>query len=267
MSGEARPQVPEPTIADMPPVIVDALRACRHLLVFTGAGVSAESGFATFRDALSGLWARFDPARLATAEAFVDDPELVWGWYEWRRQRALRAQPNPAHLAIAELAARVPRLTLVTQNVDDLHERAGSREVIHLHGSLQAPRCFDCGQPQACPAVGPDAREEGRRLPPPRCTCCGGAVRPGVVWFGETLPEAELQRAFAAASECDLLLSIGTSGQVYPAAQVPRIALRSGARVVHINPQPVAACDPREHGLQGASGVLLPQLLRAAFGG
>lgn len=250
-----------------PAMIAEALRNCRHLLVFSGAGVSAESGIATFRDALSGLWARFDPARLATPEAFVADPELVWGWYEWRRQQVLRAAPNAAHRAIAELARRVPRLTLVTQNVDDLHERAGSQAVIHLHGSLHAPRCFDCAAPYAGLDTELSEPEQGRRLPPPHCGVCGGRVRPGVVWFGEALPQLALQQALAAAAECDLLLSIGTSGLVYPAAQVPQIALRNGAQVVHINPQAVDTGSPREHGLQGAAGVLLPQLLRAAFAG
>ena len=250
----------------MNPAVVEALRNCRHLLVFTGAGVSAESGIPTFRDALTGLWARFDPARLATPEAFSADPELVWGWYEWRRQRVLRAMPNPAHRAIAELARRVPRLTLVTQNVDDLHERAGSQDVIHLHGSLQAPRCFECGRAHEGMSDELDEPEEGRRLAPPRCVHCGAAVRPGVVWFGESLPQAALQRAFDAAGECDLLLSVGTSGLVYPAAQVPQIAARSGACVVHVNPQPVAVGGAREYSLAGAAGTLLPQLLRAAFG-
>lgn len=244
----------------------ERLRNCRHLLVFTGAGVSAESGIPTFRDALTGLWARFDPARLATPEAFAADPELVWGWYEWRRQRVLRAAPNPAHQAIAELARRVPRLTLVTQNVDDLHERAGSAEVIHLHGSLHAPRCFVCAAAYAGLNDELDEPEAGRRLAPPRCASCAGPVRPGVVWFGESLPEAALQQAFDAAEQCDLLLSIGTSGQVYPAAQVPQTAVQAGATVVHINPQPVVCSGAREHALQGAAGVLLPQLLQAAFG-
>ena len=160
----------------------------------------------------------------------------------------------------------MPRLTLVTQNVDDLHERAGSGEVIHLHGSLHAPRCFDCGRAHAGLSDALDEPEEGRRVAPPRCIHCGGLVRPGVVWFGESLPEEALQRAFAAAAECDLLLSVGTSGLVYPAAQVPQIAARNGACVVHVNPQPVAIGGPREHSLVGAAGALLPQLLQAAFG-
>ena len=244
----------------IPDALSTALRKARHLVVFTGAGVSAESGISTFRDALSGLWERFDPAELATPEAFARDPALVWGWYEWRRMKVLQAQPNPAHRAIAALAARVPTLTLITQNVDDLHERAGSREVIHLHGSLHAPRCFACGRPHAISEV-PEEPAEGRRLEPPRCRRCNGAIRPGVVWFGEALPEQALQAAFAAAEACDVLLSIGTSGVVQPAASIPRVALHSGATVVHINPQPAGPMRAREFSLAGAAGVVLPELL------
>lgn len=244
----------------------DRLREARHVVVFTGAGVSAESGIPTFRDALTGLWERFDPAELATADAFRRDPALVWGWYEWRRRKALQAQPNPAHRAIAELARWVPKLTLVTQNVDDLHERAGSRDVLHLHGSLSAPRCFACTRPygQALPV--PDVPEAGARIEPPRCPHCNGKIRPGVVWFGEALPEKALREAFAAARDCDLLLSVGTSGVVQPAAQIPLIAQESGATVLHINPQPVPLGGERAFGLVGKAGEILPDLLRRAFG-
>ncbi len=245
--------------------VAQALRRARHVLVFTGAGVSAESGIPTFRDALGGLWQRFDPAELATPEAFRRDPALVWGWYEWRRARVLAASPNPAHAAIAELARRVPRLTLVTQNVDDLHERAGSTEVIHLHGSLHAPRCCACARPFAGLAADPQEPAEGRRIEPPRCAHCGSRVRPGVVWFGEELPAAALQAAFAAAEDCDLLLSVGTSGVVWPAAQIPGLALQAGATVVHVNPQAVVTRGGREHCLRGAAGELLPRLLAQAF--
>ncbi|MDF3933790.1 SIR2 family NAD-dependent protein deacylase [Pseudomonas citronellolis] len=248
-----------------PQPLLDALRNTRHLLVFTGAGVSAESGIPTFRDALSGLWERFDPAQLATPEAFAEDPALVWGWYEWRRMKVLAAQPNPAHRAIAELASRVPRLTLVTQNVDDLHERAGSPSALHLHGSLHQPRCVACGRAHAGLPGALREPEEGRRLEPPRCAHCGERVRPGVVWFGEMLPEAPLRDAFAAARDCDCLLSIGTSGVVQPAAQIPQLAAASGAVVAHINPQPVSVRGPRQFSLEGPAGVLLPDLLRAAF--
>ncbi|MGC5700833.1 NAD-dependent deacylase [Pseudomonas sp. NFXW11] len=241
------------------------LARARHLVVFTGAGVSAESGIPTFRDALSGLWEHFDPARLATPQAFRDDPTLVWGWYEWRRLQVRKAQPNPAHLAIAELARRLPRLTLITQNVDDLHERAGSLDVLHLHGSLHQPKCFACNRPYKGALPDVQMPQQGARLEPPRCGGCNGKIRPGVVWFGEALPQAILKQAFKAAGECDLLLSIGTSGLVQPAAQIPQLALEQGAAVLHINPQPQACLAPAEYQLTGPAGQRLPELLRQAF--
>ena len=246
--------------------VAEVLRRARHVVVFTGAGVSAESGIPTFRDALTGLWQRFDPTELATAEAFLRDPALVWGWYEWRRAWVLKAQPNPAHLAIAELARHVPQLTLVTQNVDDLHERAGSTEVIHLHGSLHAPRCFACARPFAGLAADPQEPAEGRRIDPPRCLHCGGLVRPGVVWFGESMPGGALDDAFAAARHCDVLISVGTSGVVYPAAEMPERAWRAGATVIHVNPQPNVTHSEREYALGGSAGEVLPQLFEEAFG-
>jgi len=235
------------------------------VVVFTGAGVSAESGIPTFRDSLTGLWERFDAASLATPDAFRLDPALVWGWYEWRRMKVLQALPNPAHRAIAALAGHVPRLTLVTQNVDDLHERAGSTEVIHLHGSLHQPRCFSCARAPDAPLETPVEPEGGRRLEPPRCVQCGGQLRPGVVWFGESLPSNALEVAFAAAKECDLLLSVGTSGMVFPAAQMPGLAWEAGAVVVHVNPQAQADRE-REYALAGPAGEQLPALLELAFG-
>lgn len=252
--------------ATFPQALLDALGNARHLLVFTGAGVSAESGIPTFRDALTGLWERFDPAQLATPEAFAADPALVWGWYEWRRMKVLAAQPNPAHRAIAGLLSCVPRLTVVTQNVDDLHERAGSTDVIHLHGSLHQPRCVACGHAHEGLSTTPGEPEEGRRLEPPRCVKCGERVRPGVVWFGEMLPEAALQAAFEAAQDCDCLLSIGTSGVVQPAALIPQLAAENGAVVAHVNPQPVSVRGPRQFSLEGPAGSILPALLGAAFG-
>lgn len=239
--------------------LIDALGHAKHLVVFTGAGVSAESGVSTFRDALTGLWARFDPLQLATPEAFLADPALVWGWYEWRRQLLLQAQPNPAHHAIAELAQRVPKLTVITQNVDDLHERAGSSGVLHLHGSIFNPRCFSCAQPYRFDNAPAMTREQ--KLSPPLCSHCQGLIRPGVVWFGEALPSAELHAAFSAAENCDVLLAVGTSGLVQPAAQIPALALRSGAWVAHINPDPVACQSPREFSLVGAAGQVLPLLV------
>lgn len=250
----------------IPATLLNALRSARHVVVFTGAGVSAESGIPTFRDSLTGLWERFDAASLATPDAFRQDPALVWGWYEWRRMKVLQAQPNPAHRAIAELSLHIPRLTLVTQNVDDLHERAGSTDVIHLHGSLHQPRCFDCARTPDAPLGMPAEPEAGRHLEPPRCAHCGGQLRPGVVWFGESLPARALDAAFAAAQACDLLISVGTSGVVYPAAQVPGLAWESGAVVVHVNPQAQSDRREREYALAGAAGEQLPALLDQAFG-
>lgn len=241
------------------------LQEAQHVVVFTGAGASAESGIPTFRDALTGLWERFDPAQLATSEAFRADPSLCWGWYEWRRHKVLRAQPNGAHFAIAELANHVPRLTVVTQNVDDLHERAGSQNVIHLHGSLHSPRCIDCGKAYTLPLTSDALPVDGSRIEPPRCSACSGYVRPGVVWFGEMLPEDAWSAALAAAQECDVFLSIGTSGVVYPAAELPLRALGRGVTVVHIN-QVRFEVSTQEHFLQGPASVMMQKLLGEAFG-
>lgn len=237
------------------------LRDAIHVVVFTGAGVSAESGIPTFRDALTGLWERFDPAALATADAFRNDPALVWGWYERRRSKVLAAKPNAAHLAIADLARLVPRLAVITQNVDDLHERAGCHGVVHLHGSLHSPRCFACARPYMRSRDQVDEPEDGRGIEPPRCQHCNGKVRPGVVWFGESLPEQAWSDALAAAKDCDLLLSVGTSGLVQPAAEIPRIARQHGALVVHINLQPEPVEGDREFSLVGKAAEILPRLL------
>jgi NAD-dependent deacetylase len=213
------------------------LREAKSVVVLTGAGMSAESGIPTFRDAKNGLWSQFDPIRLASAAAFRDDKALVWGWYVWRMAMVRQAQPHAGHRALAQLAALKPGLTVVTQNVDDLHERAGSTAVIHLHGSLFASRCFACARPAVEMEIPADAASEpALRLQPPRCTHCGGYLRPGVVWFGEQLPEASWKEAVDRAHDCDLLLAVGTSGVVYPAASLPGKARARGARVVEINP-------------------------------
>lgn len=231
MSPHPLPPMPSPLAT-----AVRLVRDSRHVAVLTGAGISASSGIPTFRDRLTGLWSRFDAMQLATADAFSRDPALVWGWYEWRRMRVMQAQPNPAHRALAALASRVPRFTLVTQNVDDLHERAGSTEVIHLHGSLFAPRCFDCGQGFRFPDTAPVEPEGGRRVEPPRCARCDGPIRPGVVWFNEHLPPEAWDVAERAAAACDLLLVVGTSGVVFPAAGLASYARNRGAKVLVVNP-------------------------------
>ncbi|NMG31766.1 SIR2 family NAD-dependent protein deacylase [Aromatoleum evansii] len=257
--------LPTPSVTKVPAALVDALRSAQHVVVLTGAGVSAESGIPTFRDAMTGLWERFAAEDLATREAFRRDPELVWGWYEWRRMRVLQAQPNPAHIAIAEIQRHSPRFTLITQNVDDLHERAGSVSVVHLHGSLHRPRCFTCGEPHDFPTETPLEPDGGRRLPPPSCPNCGGKIRPGVVWFGEALPELEWMRARHAALQCNLFISVGTSSLVYPAADLPHFAA-SRALIVQVNPHPTSLNKIAKWNLSGAAGIVLPEIVAAAWG-
>lgn len=244
----------------IPEAVIEALEAASRIVVLTGAGVSAESGIPTFRDPLTGLWQRFNPAELASAHAFRRDPALVWGWYEWRRMKVLQAQPNPAHRALARLGARKPEMVLITQNVDDLHERAGSEDVIHLHGSLHHPRCFDCGRERDSPLGIPDEPEGGRSLEPPVCEHCGGRLRPGVVWFGESLPPEALASAYESAREAELLMVVGTSGAVYPAAELPAVARRAGAKILHINPFPEPEGD--DWSIAGRAGEVLPLLVR-----
>ncbi|PZG11977.1 NAD-dependent deacylase [Micromonospora craterilacus] len=242
------------------------LGQARRVVIFTGAGMSAESGVPTFRDALTGLWQRYDAHALATPEAFRADPALVWGWYEWRRCVVRRAEPHAGHLAVAAIEARAPHAVVITQNVDDLHERAGSTTPVHLHGSLFAPRCSACAQPAPVPEGGAEEPGEGRRTPPPRCAYCSAPVRPGVVWFGEALPQPALETAAEEAASCDLLLTVGTSGLVYPAAEIPQVAARLGATVIQINPQPTPLDAVADVNLRGPAAQVLPALVQAAWG-
>jgi NAD-dependent deacetylase len=230
--------------------------ACR-VGVLTGAGVSAESGVPTFRDAQTGLWANFKPEELATPEAFRRNPKLVWEWYAWRREKVSSVHPNAGHVALVELEQRVPEFTLITQNVDALHQRAGSRNVIELHGNIMRTKCFDED------VIVSHWRDDGEV--PPRCPKCHGHLRPDVVWFGEMLPDGAIDEAMRVSGACDLFLSIGTSSVVYPAAMLPELALRSGATVVEINPGETPLTNLATFSLRGASGVVLPELLRAAF--
>ena len=240
--------------------MLDKIRSARHVVVFTGAGVSQESGIPTFRDALSGLWENFDAEMLATPEAFAKDPDLVWGWYASRRSVVTQCQPNAAHHAIAALAKRVPRLTLVTQNVDDLHERAGSQDVIHLHGSLFRARCSGCGKDYPLEPSGWSARIEKQRIKPPACAHCGDLVRPDIVWFGEFLPEDEWQRAVDASSACDVFFCIGTSSLVRPAASLPYLATEHGASLIQINPMPTDLDRAADYVLSGKAGEVMGAL-------
>jgi len=240
------------------PTILQAaqlLRQARHVCVLTGAGISAESGIPTFRDALTGLWARFDPAQLATPEAFARDPRLVWDWYEWRRELIRKAEPNAGHAALATLASRLPQLTLVTQNVDGLHQRAGSTGVIEYHGNILRDRCM-VEQTVAERAVG---RSPGL----PRCANCGALLRPDVVWFGEMIPRAALIEADTAAADCDVFVSVGTSSLVYPAAGLAETALQRGAAVIEVNPAATDLTSRATVVLRLPAGEALPAILRA----
>ena len=207
----------------------------------------------TFREAQTGLWARYDPLELATPEAFARDPELVWRWYQWRRELVAQAAPNAGHKALAELASLVPRLTLVTQNVDGMHQRAGSRDVIEFHGNIFTNRCFADGR------IVEAAGDEGV----PSCPDCGAHVRPGVVWFGEAIPEDALRASFAAAGDCDVFLSVGTSALVYPAAGLADIAIAAGATTIEVNPSPTGQSDSYTASLRGNAGLVLPKLVES----
>lgn len=237
--------------------LVQALRQAQHIAILTGAGTSAESGVPTFREAQTGLWAQYDPQELATPQAFQRNPKLVWEWYEWRRGLVAQAQPNPGHYALAQLEQLVPTVTLITQNVDGLHQRAGSRNPIELHGNIMRTKCF------AEDKIVTSWAETGDV--PPRCPRCGGLLRPDVVWFGESLPYAALQEAQQAARACDVFLTIGTSALVQPAASLPVMAMDAGAVTVEINPQPTPLTRYVTHVLAAPSGMALPQLLQAVW--
>ncbi len=231
----------------------DATAVC----VLTGAGISAESGIPTFRDALTGLWANFSPEQLATPEAFEADPKLVWEWYEWRRAKVREAKPNPGHVALAalerEFQAKDFDFTLVTQNVDGLHVAAGSRRVLELHGNILRTKCFGAHHPvESWPGQGDI---------PPRCPQCGSPLRPDVVWFGENLPRDALAAAMAAAHTAAVFLSVGTSTVVEPAASLPFIAKEAGAVVIEVNPVATPLTPHADLVLRGAAGEILPQLV------
>ncbi|WP_420752542.1 SIR2 family NAD-dependent protein deacylase [Rhodococcus sp. O3] len=243
----------------VPSEILGLTRAARRVAVLTGAGMSAESGVPTFRDAQTGLWSRFDAAALATPEAWHADAETVWAWYQWRVALVRKVEPNAGHLALAAWA-RDTDVHIVTQNVDDLHERAGSVVSAHLHGSLFAPRCADCETAAELPD--PPA-EPVARLTPPTCSRCGGRVRPGVVWFGELLPRAPWETATEVVADADLLLVVGTSGMVYPAAGLPALARDRGVPVVEIGPEPTELSDRVNHVWRTTAAIGLPALVAA----
>jgi NAD-dependent deacetylase len=230
---------------------VEILRAARRIVVTTGAGMSKESGIPTFRDAPNALWANYDPQALATRDGFRRDPALVWRWYADRRAMIAQAKPHEGHVALAQWEARVPHFTVLTQNIDGLHVAAGSRRVVELHGNIFRYKCFDRDHPAHEPFASVEI--------PPRCTC-GSPLRPDVVWFGEMLDAAHLKTAYDALASCDVLLVVGTSGLVYPAAGFAAEAKAAGAKVIEVNPEPTPLSELADVFVAGGAKSILPAL-------
>jgi len=220
------------------------------IVFFTGAGISAESGISTFRDT-EGHWSKYDPMKLASPSGFKNDPDLVLGWYGERRRTALHAKPNAGHASITQFQKLFSNSVVITQNVDGLHKRAGNHSILELHGNIHRQKCFKCG-------VLADA---GKNIKDSIDYCsCGGMLRPDVVWFGENLSGSVLNEAFQAAEDCALLFSIGTSTQVYPAAQLPFTAQQNGAFIIEINPEPTPFSSKANLSLRDQAGEILPKL-------
>lgn len=241
----------------LPDSLVSSILRATRMTVLTGAGISAESGIPTFREAQTGLWAKYDPTELATPEAFNQNPKLVWDWYAWRRALIAGAKPNPGHLALAEMEKHIAEFTLITQNIDSLHQRAGSKNVIELHGNIARTKC---SKEDMVVEKWDDTTET-----PPRCPSCGGYLRPDVVWLNEFLPSKAIQTAYDQANSAEVFFSIGTSSVVQPAASLPLLALQSGAIVVEINPVPTPLTSRITFTLEGKSGEVLPKLVNAVW--
>ncbi len=238
---------------EFPSEIIEILKSSQRVAALTGAGISAESGVPTFRESQTGLWSHFDPAELATPQAFHQNPKLVWEWYAWRRELISRAQPNPGHYALVEMETIFSEFTLITQNVDGLHRLAGSHATIELHGDISRTKCSFENQ------IISDWPETDDI--PPHCPRCGELLRPDVVWFGESLPAEPLEAAFEAASSCQVFLSIGTSVLVEPAASLPFVALRNEAAVIEINPQETPLTPLASYSDHHPAGEALPELV------
>ena len=244
------------------PELLERLLQARCVLVLTGSGMSAESGIPTFREAQTGLWSRYRPEELATPEAFRANPARVWQWYEERRAQVREAQPHAGHRALVDLAGLLPGLRVVTQNVDGLHQSAGSRAVIELHGNILRSKCSVSHRPISAKWL-QDAEGE----PPPSPYVRGAFARPDVVWFGETLPQDAIDEAMRVATACDFCFSIGTTGLVHPAAGLPLLAARNGAAVVEINPMETALSGHSDQCLRAPASKALTDIeaqLRAA---
>lgn len=234
--------------------VMESFKRAKKVVVITGAGISAESGVPTFRGA-NGLWRRYRAEDLATPHAFQRNPQLVWEWYDWRRRLISDKEPNPGHAAIAAMEALFEEFLLITQNVDGLHRKAGSRKIIEIHGGLWRVRCMVEGR------VFPNNEVPLREIPP-RCEC-GALLRPDVVWFGESLPEKDLADSYTALRECDCLMVVGTSAVVQPVASFPAVARNGGAFILEINVQPTPISGWVDESILGKSGQVLPQLVKS----
>jgi NAD-dependent deacetylase len=241
-----------------PPELIQLLKKAVRVAVLTGAGVSQESGLRTFRDAQAGLWAQYKPEDLATPTAFARDPKLVWDWYASRREAVMGVSPNSGHYALAEMERNIPEFTLITQNVDGLHHKAGSKNILELHGNVLNVRCSECG------AFALTWEDELNFVP--RCEKCNGLLRPDVVWFEESLPRKQLEAAVNAARTCQVFFSIGTSGVVQPAADLAHAARSEGSIVVEINAEPTPLTSKVDFVFHGRSSQILPYLVMAVWG-
>jgi NAD-dependent deacetylase len=242
---------------NLPDDLIVNIRNANRITVLTGAGISAESGIPTFREAQTGLWERYSPEELATPQAFQRNPHLVWEWYSWRRELIRKAEVNPGHLALSQMEKRVDKFTLITQNVDGLHIRAGSKNVIELHGNIMRTICFNEREVI-------DQWEDSLSMPP-RCPNCDGYLRPDVVWYGEGLPQESLNEAITASQSPDIFFSIGTSAFVQPAASLPIYALESGAILVEVNPRMTPLAEHCHYSIQEPAGSILPELVQIAW--
>lgn len=237
----------------IPNELLENLSKAEHIAALTGAGVSAESGIKTFRDP-DGLWSKLNPQELASIDGFMANPDLVWSWYQHRLEIVEKTKPNPGHFALAEMEKMFPEFTLITQNVDRLHHKAGSKTVWELHGNLEENHCQQCKKKY-------EGETDLSDKELPVCPECGGLIRPSVVWFGEMLPMDAINAADQAARTCDIFFSVGTSAEVYPAANIPIIAKQSGAILVEVNPNHTVLSDYADFKLGASSGIALPKLL------
>jgi NAD-dependent deacetylase len=245
----------------IPKEINEILRISKHVAVFTGAGISAESGIPTFRDVENGIWENVDLHKVATERGYKKDPVFAWNWYEWARNEVATKKPNPAHQIIAELEKYISEVTVITQNVDDLHERAGSSNVLHIHGTLQKIRCMECDYQNDVTTIPSDFSQ------PHICPECRGILRPDVVWFGDSLPTQTWNQAEKVSrEECDLMLIIGSSGLIFPANSLPISAITRGINTIQINKDATDLDKLVTFNLSGCAGEVLPKMFNFAFG-